>query len=90
MGYTMSETVVGTTLDHLFSENMNRRIIFGAMCLMFVLCIIVPPLASWFMLVRLSPLQLLCAGVGIVLIPLVQNGLFYIFERLTFTRPDLP
>ena len=57
---------------------------------MFVLCIIVPPLASWFMLVRLSPLQLLCAGVGIVLIPLVQNGLFYIFERLTFTRPDLP
>ena len=70
--------------------NMNRRIIFGAMCLMFVLCIIVPPLASWFMLVRLSPLQLLCAGVGIVLIPLVQNGLFYIFERLTFTRPDLP
>lgn len=27
MGYTMSETVVGTTLDHLFSENMNRRII---------------------------------------------------------------
>ena len=54
--------------------NMNRRIIFGAMCLMFVLCIIVPPLASWFMLVRLSPLQLLCAGVGIVLIPLVQNG----------------
>lgn len=26
-GYTMSETVVGTTLDHLFSENMNRRII---------------------------------------------------------------
>ena len=27
MGYTMSETVVGTTLDHLFSENVNRRII---------------------------------------------------------------
>ena len=27
IGYTMSETVVGTTLDHLFSENMNRRII---------------------------------------------------------------
>ena len=27
LGYTMSETVVGTTLDHLFSENMNRRII---------------------------------------------------------------
>ena len=26
-GYTMSETVVGTTLDHLFSENSNRRII---------------------------------------------------------------
>ncbi len=26
-GYTMSETVVGTTLDHLFSENTNRRII---------------------------------------------------------------
>ena len=26
-GYTMSETVVGTTLDHLFSENANRRII---------------------------------------------------------------
>ncbi len=26
-GYTMSETVVGTTLDHLFSENMHRRII---------------------------------------------------------------
>ena len=26
-GYTMSETVVGTTLDHLFSENMTRRII---------------------------------------------------------------
>ena len=23
----MSETVVGTTLDHLFSENLNRRII---------------------------------------------------------------
>lgn len=28
-GYTMSETVVGTTLDHLFSENMNRRIIIA-------------------------------------------------------------
>ena len=27
LGYTMSETVVGTTLDHLFSENLNRRII---------------------------------------------------------------
>ncbi len=27
MGYTMSETVVGNTLDHLFSENANRRII---------------------------------------------------------------
>ena len=26
-GYTMSETVVGTTLDHLFSEHANRRII---------------------------------------------------------------
>lgn len=26
-GYTMSETVVGTTLDHLFAENANRRII---------------------------------------------------------------
>lgn len=26
-GYTMSEKVVGSTLDHLFSENMNRRII---------------------------------------------------------------
>ena len=29
MGYTMSETVVGTTLDHLFSENMTRRIIIA-------------------------------------------------------------
>ena len=28
-GYTMSETVVGTTLDHLFSENMNRRMIIA-------------------------------------------------------------
>ncbi len=28
-GYTMSETVVGTTLDHLFSENMTRRIIIA-------------------------------------------------------------
>ncbi len=28
-GYTMSETVVGTTLNHLFSENMNRRIIIA-------------------------------------------------------------
>ncbi len=28
-GYTMSETVVGTTLDHLFSGNMNRRIIIA-------------------------------------------------------------
>ncbi len=28
-GYTMSETVVGTTLDHLFSENMNRRLIIA-------------------------------------------------------------
>ena len=28
-GYTMSETVVGTTLDHLFSENINRRIIIA-------------------------------------------------------------
>lgn len=27
MGYTMSETVVGNTLDHLYSENANRRII---------------------------------------------------------------
>ena len=29
VGYTMSETVVGTTLDHLFSENMNRRLIIA-------------------------------------------------------------
>ena len=28
-GYTMSETVVGTTLDHLFSENMQRRLIIA-------------------------------------------------------------
>ncbi len=28
-GYTMSETVVGTTLDNLFSGNMNRRIIIA-------------------------------------------------------------
>ena len=28
-GYTMSETVVGTTLDHLFSENVNRRLIIA-------------------------------------------------------------
>ncbi len=28
-GYTMSETVVGTTLDHLFSENVNRRMIIA-------------------------------------------------------------
>ena len=28
-GYTMSEAVVGTTLDHLFSENINRRIIIA-------------------------------------------------------------
>ncbi|MBQ8406359.1 MAG: ribonuclease J, partial [Clostridia bacterium] len=28
-GYTMSETVVGTTLDHLFSENTARRIIIA-------------------------------------------------------------
>ena len=28
-GYTMSETVVGMTLDHLFSENVNRRIIIA-------------------------------------------------------------
>lgn len=29
VGYTMSETVVGTTLDHLFSENTNRRMIIA-------------------------------------------------------------
>ena len=28
-GYTMSEMVVGTTLDHLVSENINRRIIIA-------------------------------------------------------------
>ncbi len=28
-GYTMSETVVGTTLDHLFTENESRRIIIA-------------------------------------------------------------
>ncbi len=28
-GYTMSETVVGTTLDHLFSENNTRRLIIA-------------------------------------------------------------
>ncbi len=28
-GYTMSETVVGTTLDHLFSENTHRRIVIA-------------------------------------------------------------
>ncbi len=28
-GYTMSETVVGTTLDHLFSENTHRRLIIA-------------------------------------------------------------
>ncbi len=28
-GYTMSETVVGTTLDHLFSGNMTRRLIIA-------------------------------------------------------------
>ena len=29
LGYTMSEAVVGTTLDHLFSENMTRRMIIA-------------------------------------------------------------
>ena len=28
-GYTMSETVVGTTLDHLFAENITRRLIIA-------------------------------------------------------------
>ncbi len=28
-GYTMSETVVGTTLNHLFAENTNRRMIIA-------------------------------------------------------------
>ena len=28
-GYTMSETVVGATLDHLFGEHMNKRIIIA-------------------------------------------------------------
>ena len=28
-GYTMSETVVGTTLDHLFAENADRRLIIA-------------------------------------------------------------
>lgn len=28
-GYTMSETVVGTTLGHLFTENVNRRMIIA-------------------------------------------------------------
>ncbi len=28
-GYTMSETVVGTTLDHLFSENLTHRLIIA-------------------------------------------------------------
>ncbi len=28
-GFTMSETVVGTTLEHLFSENENRRLIIA-------------------------------------------------------------
>lgn len=28
-GYTMSETVVGATLDHLFSENIGRRMIIA-------------------------------------------------------------
>ncbi len=28
-GYTMSETVVGTTLDHLFGEHSNKRIIIA-------------------------------------------------------------
>ncbi|MBR2340810.1 MAG: ribonuclease J, partial [Clostridia bacterium] len=28
-GYTMSETVVGMTLDHLFSENIKRRLIIA-------------------------------------------------------------
>ncbi len=28
-GYTMSEAVVGTTLDHLFAENSNRRMIIA-------------------------------------------------------------
>lgn len=28
-GYTMSETVVGTTLDHLFAENINRRLVIA-------------------------------------------------------------
>lgn len=28
-GYTMSETVVGTTLDHLFSEHASRRLIIA-------------------------------------------------------------
>lgn len=28
-GYTMSETVVGTTLDHLFAENVGRRMVIA-------------------------------------------------------------
>ncbi|MEI3147172.1 MAG: hypothetical protein V8T10_04125 [Merdibacter sp.] len=69
--------------------NMNRRMIFTAMCaLMFRRASCVPYLDSWFMLVRLTPLQLIIRQViGIAPIPLVQNGLFYIFSgRLLFDR----
>ena len=70
--------------------NRNRLLIFGAMCVLFALCISVPFAKTLFMLNDLTLRQLLYAGIGIVLIPLVQRGLFYICDRLLFMRPNYP
>lgn len=66
--------------------NRNRLALFLAMCTLFLLCITVPFLSDWFMLSKLNLRQLLFVAVGIAAIPFVQKGLFYLFQKLPFTR----
>lgn len=54
----------------------NRLIIFIAMCALFLICINVEFLRSWFMLKHLSMQQLLYVVVGMILIPLIQKVLY--------------
>ena len=66
--------------------NRNRTVIFAAMCVMFLLCVRVPFLTSWFMLKGLSVQQLIFVFIGIAAIPIVQRMLYTLCDWLLFQR----
>ena len=80
----------GSSLAVLFHVcypfNRNRAVIFAAMCAMFLLCVRVPFLTSWFMLKGLSVQQLIFVFIGIAAIPIVQRMLHTLCDWLLFRR----